>query len=96
MLPGGRPLAATFRAFPRATERAYRWVAAHRDLFTRVLRIDSTCEVSELRLAKSARVVGADAVDAALDQLAHPGRVVDGPGDQLDLGELADPRQARR
>jgi predicted DCC family thiol-disulfide oxidoreductase YuxK len=45
MLPGGRPLASLFRAFPRTTERAYRWVAGHRELFTRVLRIDSTCEV---------------------------------------------------
>jgi predicted DCC family thiol-disulfide oxidoreductase YuxK len=45
MLPGGRPLAAAFRAFPRATERAYRWVASHRDLLTRLLRIDPACEV---------------------------------------------------
>jgi predicted DCC family thiol-disulfide oxidoreductase YuxK len=45
LLPGGRPLAALFRAFPRATERAYRWVASHRDLFARVLRIDASCEV---------------------------------------------------
>jgi hypothetical protein len=45
MLPGGRPLAACFRAFPRATERAYRWVAGHRDLLARLLRIDATCEI---------------------------------------------------
>jgi predicted DCC family thiol-disulfide oxidoreductase YuxK len=45
ILPGGRPLAAAFRAFPRATERAYRWVAGHRDLFARLLRIDATCEI---------------------------------------------------
>jgi predicted DCC family thiol-disulfide oxidoreductase YuxK len=45
LLPGGRPLAALFKAFPGTTERAYRWVASHRDLFTRMLRIDPTCEV---------------------------------------------------
>jgi predicted DCC family thiol-disulfide oxidoreductase YuxK len=42
-LPAGRPLAATLRAFPRATDRAYRWVAGHRDLLARLLRIDATC-----------------------------------------------------
>jgi predicted DCC family thiol-disulfide oxidoreductase YuxK len=30
VLPGGRPLAALFHSLPGATERAYRWVAAHR------------------------------------------------------------------
>lgn len=45
LLPGGRPLAATFRRFPGATERAYRWVAGHRDLMARLLRIDATCEI---------------------------------------------------
>lgn len=45
MLPWGRPLAAVFRAFPRLTERAYRYVAAHRDLWARMLGIDSACEV---------------------------------------------------
>ena len=33
-------------------------------------------------------------VTPALDQLAHPRLVVDGPGDQLDPGELADAGQA--
>jgi predicted DCC family thiol-disulfide oxidoreductase YuxK len=47
MLPGGRPLASIFRAFPRATERAYRWVATHRDLLARLLRIDATCRVRD-------------------------------------------------
>ena len=42
-LPGGRPLAAILRSFPRATERAYRWVADHRTLLARLLRIDSAC-----------------------------------------------------
>lgn len=45
LLPGGRPLAALFRRFPRSTERAYRWVAGHRDLFARILRIDASCEI---------------------------------------------------
>ena len=44
-LPGGRPLAALLRAFPRLTERAYRWVADHRALLARLLRIDATCEL---------------------------------------------------
>jgi predicted DCC family thiol-disulfide oxidoreductase YuxK len=44
-LPGGRPLAAAFQAFPGATERAYAYVAAHRDRWARLLRIDATCEL---------------------------------------------------
>jgi predicted DCC family thiol-disulfide oxidoreductase YuxK len=40
LLPGGRPLAFLFRTFPAATERAYRWVAAHRGLLARLLRVD--------------------------------------------------------
>jgi predicted DCC family thiol-disulfide oxidoreductase YuxK len=47
LLPGGRPLAAAFRAFPGATERAYGWVADHRDRLARLLRIDESCEVRE-------------------------------------------------
>jgi predicted DCC family thiol-disulfide oxidoreductase YuxK len=39
VLPGGRPLAALLRAFPRLTERAYRWVADHRGSLARLLRI---------------------------------------------------------
>ena len=35
LLPGWRPLAALAARFPRATERAYRWVADHRGLFGR-------------------------------------------------------------
>jgi predicted DCC family thiol-disulfide oxidoreductase YuxK len=45
VLPGGRPNAAVLRAFPRATERVYRWVAEHRDLTARLLRIDASCKV---------------------------------------------------
>ena len=33
LLPGGRPLAALTARFPRATDRAYRWVADHRSFF---------------------------------------------------------------
>jgi predicted DCC family thiol-disulfide oxidoreductase YuxK len=40
VLPGGRPLAALLRAFPRLTDRAYGWVAEHRELLARLLRID--------------------------------------------------------
>jgi predicted DCC family thiol-disulfide oxidoreductase YuxK len=45
MLPGGRPLAAAFRAFPRAIERAYSYIAGHRGRWARLLRIDSNCEL---------------------------------------------------
>jgi predicted DCC family thiol-disulfide oxidoreductase YuxK len=44
-LPGGRPLAALFHLFPGVTERAYRYVARHRDRWARLLRIDANCEV---------------------------------------------------
>jgi predicted DCC family thiol-disulfide oxidoreductase YuxK len=37
LLPAGRPLAFLFRSFPGLTERAYRWVAANRNRFTRWL-----------------------------------------------------------
>jgi predicted DCC family thiol-disulfide oxidoreductase YuxK len=45
LLPGGRPLAALFTAFPSVTDRAYRYVADHRDRWARLLRIDAGCEV---------------------------------------------------
>jgi predicted DCC family thiol-disulfide oxidoreductase YuxK len=35
LVPGGRPLAHLTERFPRATERAYRWVADHRSLVGR-------------------------------------------------------------
>ena len=44
MLPGGRPLAAVFRAFPGLTEGAYRYVAENRDRWPRLLRINASCE----------------------------------------------------
>lgn len=37
LLPGGAPLAAAAARFPRLTDRAYRWVAAHRDRLGRLL-----------------------------------------------------------
>lgn len=40
LLPGGRPLAAAFAAFPGATERAYRWVADHRSALARLVRAE--------------------------------------------------------
>lgn len=45
MLPGGRPLAVVFAAFPGVTERAYRFVARHRSGLARLLRVDATCRV---------------------------------------------------
>ncbi len=45
LLPGGRPLAALFRAFPRTTERAYRFVADHRDRFARLVGVDASCQI---------------------------------------------------
>jgi predicted DCC family thiol-disulfide oxidoreductase YuxK len=45
LLPGGRPLAATFRAFPGLTERGYQLVARNRNRLARVLRIDASCEL---------------------------------------------------
>jgi len=43
-LPFGKPLAAVAARFPRATDRAYRWVADHRDLLGRLLPAGA-CEV---------------------------------------------------
>ena len=45
VLPCGRPLAALLRGSPHATERAYRWVADHRDVVARLLRIDASCNI---------------------------------------------------
>jgi predicted DCC family thiol-disulfide oxidoreductase YuxK len=44
-LPGGRPLAALLRTSPRLTDRAYGWVAEHRELLARLLRIDASCKL---------------------------------------------------
>lgn len=45
MLPGGKPLAWAFRAFPGITDRAYRYLADHRDRFARIVGVDATCQV---------------------------------------------------
>ncbi len=45
LLPGGPPLARLFRSFPGPTERAYRYVASHRDRFARLARVDASCQV---------------------------------------------------
>ena len=45
LLPAGRPLASTARAFPGPTERAYRAVASNRTRLARLLRIDASCQV---------------------------------------------------
>lgn len=45
LLPGGRPLALAFRAFPRITERVYRYVANHRTGFARLVGVDASCQV---------------------------------------------------
>lgn len=45
VLPGGAPIAALTRTFPKATERAYRWVAGNRNRLARLLRIDAGCEL---------------------------------------------------
>jgi predicted DCC family thiol-disulfide oxidoreductase YuxK len=44
-LPGGRPLAALFGTSPDLTERAYRYVAGHRDRWSRLLRIGADREL---------------------------------------------------
>ena len=45
LLPGGRPLAAIFAAFPGVTERAYAFAALHREWLARLLRVDANCQV---------------------------------------------------
>ncbi len=45
VLPGGRPLALLFERFPSATERAYRFVAEHRDRFARIVGADPGCSL---------------------------------------------------
>ena len=45
LLPGGRPLAWLFGRFPGITERAYRYVADHRDRFGRLVGVDASCQL---------------------------------------------------
>jgi predicted DCC family thiol-disulfide oxidoreductase YuxK len=44
-LPAGKPLASLFDRFPRTTDRAYRYVAEHRDRFARLVGADATCSL---------------------------------------------------
>jgi predicted DCC family thiol-disulfide oxidoreductase YuxK len=48
LLPGGRPLAAVFAAFPGLTDRGYRLVARNRDRFGRLVG-QTACEVDPSR-----------------------------------------------
>jgi predicted DCC family thiol-disulfide oxidoreductase YuxK len=48
MLPGGRPLAAVASAFPRTTNRAYRWVTRHRGRLGAMLG-EKACAVDPAR-----------------------------------------------
>jgi predicted DCC family thiol-disulfide oxidoreductase YuxK len=50
LLPGGRPLAVVAARFPRLTDRAYRWVADHRDRLGRLLG-PTACAVDPSRRA---------------------------------------------
>ena len=52
LLPGGRPLAALFSAFPGVTERAYRVVARNRDRLGRLVG-ESACQVDPSRRNES-------------------------------------------
>jgi predicted DCC family thiol-disulfide oxidoreductase YuxK len=52
LLPGGRPLAAVASAFPRTTDRAYRWVSRHRDRLASMLGTQA-CAVDPSRHRES-------------------------------------------
>jgi predicted DCC family thiol-disulfide oxidoreductase YuxK len=45
VLPAGKPLAYLFERFPRITDRAYRFVAEHRDRFARIVGAESGCSL---------------------------------------------------
>jgi predicted DCC family thiol-disulfide oxidoreductase YuxK len=45
VLPAGKPLAFLFERFPRTTDRAYRFVAEHRDRFARIVGADAGCSL---------------------------------------------------
>jgi predicted DCC family thiol-disulfide oxidoreductase YuxK len=48
LLPAGTPIASLGSTFPRTTDRAYRWVAGHRDRLGRVLG-EHACAVDPTR-----------------------------------------------
>jgi predicted DCC family thiol-disulfide oxidoreductase YuxK len=56
LLPAGRPLASVADAFPRLTERLYRWVADHRTLLARPIRPSGLRRADELIARRSAPV----------------------------------------
>lgn len=45
LLPAGRPLAALFRRFPKATDSAYRFVAEHRGRLAGLVGADAGCQL---------------------------------------------------
>jgi predicted DCC family thiol-disulfide oxidoreductase YuxK len=45
LLPGGRPIARLVATFPGTTERAYRFVAGHRDRLARLVGVDASCQL---------------------------------------------------
>jgi predicted DCC family thiol-disulfide oxidoreductase YuxK len=51
LLPGGRTLAPAFDRLPRASERGYRWVANHRNVFGRILP-ERAKRKADLRIAR--------------------------------------------
>jgi predicted DCC family thiol-disulfide oxidoreductase YuxK len=54
LLPGGHPLAALLARFPRATDRAYRWVADHRSAFGRPLGDRAVARADRLIASRAA------------------------------------------
>lgn len=58
LLPGGRPLASVVARFPRVSDRAYRYVARHRDRFGRLA--GTRCEVDPGRRRVAAGPGGDD------------------------------------
>jgi predicted DCC family thiol-disulfide oxidoreductase YuxK len=45
VLPAAKPLAFLFERFPQTTDRAYRFVAEHRDRFARIVGADAGCSL---------------------------------------------------
>jgi branched-chain amino acid transport system substrate-binding protein len=77
-LPGGRPLAFLFATFPRATERAYRWVADHRGSLARLLRLPALLAVVAF-LAGCGTTDGGEAEGPLTVYLSSPVRGDDAP-----------------
>jgi branched-chain amino acid transport system substrate-binding protein len=96
LLPGGRPLAFLFATFPRATERAYRWVADHRGWLARLLRLPALL-IAITALAGCSTTDGGDAEGPLTVYLSAPlrgdhaaqGRAI-ADGARLALAEAGD------